>query len=72
MGTIFDPKRTNDRVIYAYDYSVARGALGARRVFASIPAHVGVPDGGAIDVEGYYWCALAGGSRLRRFRADGS
>lgn len=62
---------SDDRVIYAYDYNAARGTLGARRVFATIPAGMGVPDGGAVDVEGCYWCALAGGGRLRRFRPDG-
>ncbi len=63
---------SNDRIIYAYDYDAAHGTLGARRIFATIPAELGVPDGGAVDVEGCYWCALAGGHRLRRFRADGS
>ena len=48
------------------------GRLGERRVFASVPESIGVPDGAAVDAEGGYWCAIHGGSRLRRFTADGA
>ncbi len=46
--------------------------LGSRDHFVDVPKHVGIPDGAALDVEGGYWCAIHGGSRLRRYAADGS
>ena len=56
---------------YAYDYDVAAGSAGPRRVFGSMADLPGVPDGATTDVEGGYWCALAGGSQLVRFTSDG-
>ncbi|MEO8857670.1 MAG: SMP-30/gluconolactonase/LRE family protein, partial [Burkholderiaceae bacterium] len=58
--------------IFAFDYEPCGGRLSRRRLFASIPAEVGIPDGAAIDTQGGYWCALHGGGKLRRFAADGS
>lgn len=57
--------------IFVFEYHLDKGLLGARRVFARIPAGEGLPDGAAIDREGGYWCALHGGGRLRRFTQDG-
>jgi sugar lactone lactonase YvrE len=63
---------SNRREIIAFDYMLDGGLLSSRRVFATIPEGQGIPDGAAIDSEGGYWCALHGGSKLRRFNADGS
>lgn len=58
--------------IYAFDFDADTGHLGHRRVFATIPRDIGRPDGGTIDAEGCYWSAVHEGSRLRRFRPDGT
>ncbi|HEY5048468.1 MAG TPA: SMP-30/gluconolactonase/LRE family protein [Rhizomicrobium sp.] len=58
--------------ILAFEFDLAAGRIGARRVFARLPPALGIPDGAAVDTEGGYWCACHGGGRLRRFRADGS
>ena len=58
--------------IFAFDFDVTEGILSNRRVFATVPDHLGIPDGAAIDSEGGYWAALHGGGKLRRFRRDGS
>jgi sugar lactone lactonase YvrE len=58
--------------IFAFDYAQEKGTISNRRVFATVPADVGIPDGAAIDTEGGYWSALHGGGRLRRFHPDGS
>jgi sugar lactone lactonase YvrE len=60
------------REIIAFDYDVEAGRLSNRRVFATIPKELGIPDGAAIDIDGGYWCALHGGGKLRRFNGDGS
>jgi sugar lactone lactonase YvrE len=31
-----------------------------------------LPDGAAIDVDGYYWCAIHGAGRVRRYAPDGA
>lgn len=62
---------SNDGVIYAFEYDADEGRLGQRRIFATIPPELGIPDGCAVDEHGGYWSAIHGGGRLRRFHADG-
>lgn len=59
------------RVIWAFPYEPATGALGERRVFATLPAPM-VADGGTVDAEGGVWSANYGGWRVTRFAPDGS
>ncbi len=58
--------------VHAYPFDAEAGELGGRRLFAVIEPGAGIPDGAAVDAEGGYWCALHGGGRLRRYRADGT
>lgn len=52
-------------VIYAYDYDAACGSLSNRRTFVA-GIERGVPDGSAVDKEGYLWnCRFFGGCVLR-------
>lgn len=71
-GKTFFLSHSNSGEIIAFDYEVSGGALSNRRVFATVPPELGVPDGAAIDTEGGYWSALHGGGKLRRFHPDGS
>ncbi len=71
-GDTFYLSHSNARQIIAFDYDVEHGRLSNRRVFATIPEGLGVPDGAAIDTDGGYWCALHGAGRLRRFGPDGA
>ena len=51
--------------IYAYDYNAGDGSIDNRRIFAANMPH-GVPDGSAIDTEGFIWnCRFYGGCILR-------
>ncbi|WP_341958677.1 SMP-30/gluconolactonase/LRE family protein [Pseudomonas sp. RC10] len=59
-----------DGVIYRYPIQ-ADDRLGERQVWASEHAR-GVPDGSAMDAEGYVWNARWGGHCLIRFAPDGS
>jgi sugar lactone lactonase YvrE len=71
-GKTFFLSHSNTGEIIVFDYEGKSGALSNRRVFATVPAELGVPDGAAIDTEGGYWSALHGGGKLRRFHSDGS
>jgi len=71
-GSTLFLSHSNSRQIFKFDFEQATGRLRNRRVFATIPENLGIPDGAAIDVDNAYWCALHGAGRLRRFRADGS
>jgi len=57
--------------IYAFDFDVATGSLGERRIFADLGAMPGGPDGAAIDAEGRMWSAQFDGGCLVRYTSDG-
>ena len=71
-GKTFYLSHSKSGEIIAFDYEENGGSISNRRVFATIPAELGIPDGAAIDTEGGYWSALHGGGKLRRFHPDGS
>ena len=71
-GKTFFLSHSNSGEIIAFDYEESGGAISNRRVFATVPAELGIPDGAAMDTEDGYWSALHGGGKLRHFHSDGS
>jgi sugar lactone lactonase YvrE len=59
------------RLIWAFDYDTDTGTPSNRRVFVDMHAHVGRPDGAAIDAEGCYWICSADGGCVLRFDPAG-
>lgn len=59
------------RYIYAYDWRPGDGALSRRRVFARVDRSDGVPDGLAVDADGFVWCAQWFGGCVTRYGPDG-
>ncbi len=59
------------RLIYAYDYDVATGSARNRRVLVQVPREEGLPDGLAVDAEGFVWSAQWYGSCVVRYDPDG-
>ena len=59
-------------VLWAYDYDPADGSVANRRVVARPTEEIGRPDGGATDVEGYYWSAGISAGVLNRWAPDGT
>jgi sugar lactone lactonase YvrE len=45
------------RRIYAYDYDLGTGSVRNRRVLVQVPGVEGLPDGLAVDAEGFIWSA---------------
>ena len=57
--------------IYAYEFDPESGTLGERRTFAqTVPP--AIPDGSAVDADGYLWNAEYNGWRITRYTPDGS
>ncbi len=72
---------TQAHAIYAFDFDMADGTLGARRLFcrfppkqpgASLADYGGRPDGAAVDVDGNYWVAMFEGQRVLCLSAAGA
>ena len=58
-------------IIYAYDYDLDAGTISNRRVFAN-PVGLGLPDGAAMDADGYLWNARWDGGCVIRFAPNGA
>lgn len=56
----------------AFDFDVNSGGLSNRRTLVEIRGADGLPDGMAVDVDGYLWVAIAYGSCVRRYAPDGT
>ncbi len=61
--------------IYAFDWDEARGAPSNKRLFVQCERGF-IPDGAAVDSEGYYWTAMNGAfsgvGEVRRYAPDGT
>jgi sugar lactone lactonase YvrE len=55
----------------AFDYDRETGNVRNRRRLVDIPKEAGLPDGMAVDAEGYIWVALAFGGAVRRYSPTG-
>jgi L-arabinonolactonase len=60
------------RRIDKFDYDVATGVIANRGVFADLSDQPGSADGSITDADGFLWNAQWGGSKLVRYRPDGS
>lgn len=60
------------RLIYAYDYRQSDGSVSNRRIFVHVPAEEGIPDGLAVDSQGFVWSAQWFGGCIVRYDPDGS
>lgn len=60
------------RTIWVYDFDMAKGEPGARRVFARLSEEEGYPDGLCVDADDHVWSAHWAGARITRYRPDGT
>jgi L-arabinonolactonase len=59
------------KTIFVYDFDLAAGTLGPRRVFAAMGERPGVPDGSSVDADGFVWNAVFGAGCVVRYAPDG-
>jgi D-xylonolactonase len=62
---------TMERTIHRYDVDVATGLVHDRRVFVAVPRTEGLPDGLAVDAEGFVWSAQWYAGEVVRYDPDG-
>jgi sugar lactone lactonase YvrE len=60
------------RAIYAYDYDAATGVIANRRQLISTDGESGVPDGLAVDADGFIWSARWGAGKVVRYDPAGA
>jgi L-arabinonolactonase len=70
-GRTFYFADTGRKLIWAYDYDTATGAVRSRRVFTSFEGQRGLPDGATVDAEGFLWSCEVYSGRLIRFDPSG-
>jgi sugar lactone lactonase YvrE len=58
-------------IIYAYDFDASNGEIANRRTFVHTPDEIGVPDGLAVDSEGFVWSARWDGAKIVRYDPEG-
>ena len=59
------------KTIFVYDFDLAAGMIGPRRVFTTMADRPGVPDGSSVDTEGFIWNAIFDGGCVVRYAPDG-
>jgi sugar lactone lactonase YvrE len=69
-GTTFYAADSMDGWIYAYDFDLAAGQIENRRKFCRFD-DLGVPDGAAVDQDGYIWNARWGAAAVARISPRG-
>lgn len=57
--------------VFAFEYEPRTGSACRRREFVRTPPADGLPDGLAVDEEGFVWVAYWGGWCVRRYSPDG-
>jgi sugar lactone lactonase YvrE len=69
-GTVMYVADSVSQWIYAHDFNAASGELGRRRLFCRLDG-LGIPDGAAVDSEGYIWNARWGAGVVARIDPAG-
>lgn len=60
------------RIIYVYDYDLLTSKMSNKKVFVNIDEKDGYPDGLCIDSQNHIWSAHWAGSKITRYKPDGS
>jgi sugar lactone lactonase YvrE len=68
-GTVMYYTDSATRTIDRVEFDLDRGLLGAREPLVHLPD--GIPDGLAVDEEGYLWVAVFRGGQIRRYSPSG-
>ena len=70
-GRTFYFNQSAARRIWAFDFDMAAGRPGERRLFAELTPGEGHPDGQCVDADDFLWTAAWNGARVARRGPDG-
>ncbi|KAK8173870.1 hypothetical protein IWX90DRAFT_156539 [Phyllosticta citrichinensis] len=59
------------KTVWAYDFDATTGNISNKRPFFTVQDENGVPDGHALDEDGYMWCAVHGIGKVLRISPQG-
>jgi sugar lactone lactonase YvrE len=62
---------THRHTLWSFEFDLASGKLGRKRVFADLSPHKGRPDGSAVDSEGCLWNCEYGAGQVLRYTPAG-
>jgi sugar lactone lactonase YvrE len=71
-GTTMYLADSGPRVVHAFRFHPAAGAISDGRILLHVPEAIGTPDGLTVDASGDIWVAIYGGGRVHRYSPDGS
>jgi sugar lactone lactonase YvrE len=70
-GTAMYHCDTRSHWLDRWDFSATEGSIGGRTRIREFDGGIGLPDGGATDMDGHYWSAGIYAGRINRFDRDG-
>ena len=68
----FSDSHPSVQKVWAFDFDIAQGRIGAGREFLDMTQLPGRPDGAAVDVEGCYWICGNDAGLVHRFSPAGA
>jgi sugar lactone lactonase YvrE len=71
-GSVFYFIDTVPRTLDAFDFDGGTGAISNRRNFMTVEFGQGMPDGMAVDREGFLWVAIIGSGAVQRYAPSGT
>jgi D-xylonolactonase len=71
LETMFYTESRESQIL-SFDYDCTSGDISGRRQFLDWSSNQGVPDGLAVDAEGYVWSAIWNGGCIVRITPDGT
>ena len=63
---------SRQRIVWAWDFHAADGAISNRRVFIELQRRQAIPDGAAVDFDGCYWLTQPPAGPRRALRSEGA
>ena len=67
----FSDSHPSVQKIWAFEFDLAQGSIGARRDFVDMVPLPGRPDGAAVDAQGHYWICASDAGQVHRFNPLG-
>ena len=71
-GRVMYHSDSRGAIVRAFDFDAARGLISNERMLLSLTEEQGLPDGAAVDSEGFYWSAGVTAGKLNKISPEGA